>query len=129
MTKTKKIILIIGLVIIALDLSFIINLFFGIESPYTLGPNWSVHKYVPSYNVYRGEKLIAVIKPESGLIVSTATPPPPPGQQIKHPFLTATALVPEEENNLYQLLQKAKNFDDYVNLLKANGYTISITHI
>lgn len=128
MTKNKKIILIIGLVIVALGLSFVINLFFGIESPYTISPDWSVHKYVPSYNVYRGEELVAIIKPEPGPIVSTATPPPPPGQQIKHPFLTATALVPEEENNLYQLLQKVQNFNDFVNLLKANGYSVTFTH-
>ncbi len=80
-----------------------------------------------SYNVYHDNKLVAIIKSEPGPVVSTATPPPL-GQEIKHPFLTATALVPEEENTLYQFLQKAKNFDGYVNLLKANGYIVSLVN-
>jgi len=127
MTKTKKTILIVGLVVMALGIVEVINLFFGIESPLVIGPGWSVHKYVPTYEVYKGDKLIATIKPKPGPIVSTAAPLPP-GQQITHSFLTATAFVPEEENNLYLLLQKAKDFNDYVNLLKTSGYVVKINH-
>lgn len=124
MNKKIKIILLIFLAIVVV---FVVNLFFGIEPPLVLGPGWSVHKYVPSYNVYKGDMLVATIKPEPGYITGTAAPAPGTKPQ-KHPFITASAFVPEEENNLRSFLDKAKNFNDYVSLLTESGYKVSLAH-
>lgn len=128
MTKTKKNILIVGLIIIALGIAEVINLFFGIEPSLVIGPNWSIHKYTPTYNVYKNDKLVAVLQPTPGMIMSAATPPPGGQAPVKNSFLTASSLAPEEENNLYLLLQKAKDFNDYVNLLKGAGYVVNFSH-
>ncbi|MFA6534232.1 MAG: hypothetical protein WCT37_03605 [Patescibacteria group bacterium] len=128
MTKRKKIILIAVLIVIALGLVEVINLFFGIEPPLVIEPDLSIHKYAPTYNVYKNDELVAELQPTPGAVTSAATPPPGGQTPTKNSFLTASSLKPEEENNLYLLLQQAENFDDYINLLKNNGYIIKISH-
>lgn len=76
---------------------------------------------IPVWNVYKDDKKVLVVKNEPGPIVSTALLPE--GQEpIKHPFLSATALDPLEEDNLHTLLEKAQNFDEFISLLRQNGY-------
>lgn len=75
------------------------------------------------WNVYKDDKKVLVLKNEPGYIVSIALPPP--GQEpVKHPFLSGTSLDPLEENNYYMFLQKSKNFDEFVSLLRENGYAV-----
>lgn len=128
MNKISKIILWTIPVLIMIGLVYFVNLFFGIEPPFVLGPGWSIHKYVHSYNVYKGDLLVATIKPESGYLTSAASPPSSGQERQKHPFITASTFVPEEENNLHNLLERAKNFNEYVSLLNESGYRISLAH-
>jgi len=123
----KKIIWIILILVIGFGFIFSINLFLGTEPVLVFGPGWSIHKYVPTFNVYKNDKLVATIKPQPGFITSAATPMP--DQKLeKHSFITASSFAPEEENNLYNLLNKAKDFNDYVYLLKENGYIVLLAH-
>lgn len=128
MTKIKRNILIVSLIIAALGVVEVINLFFGIEPPLVIDSDFSVHKYIPTYDVYKDNKLVAELQPTPGVITSAATPLPGEQAPAKNSFLTASSLAPEEENNLYLLLQQAKDFNDYVNLLKQSGYTVNINH-
>ncbi|MFH1725030.1 MAG: Nif11-like leader peptide family natural product precursor [Elusimicrobiota bacterium] len=64
------------------------------------------------------------MKDEPGRLLSTALPPPG-AKSPSHPFLTAQAFVPGEENRLRELLERSKDFDEYVVLLRENGYTVT----
>jgi len=113
-----------GAVIVCFFLYF---LFAGPEPAFELGPGWTIHKYVPTFDVYKNDKLVAKIKAQSGYLTSTALPPP--GTPLKkHPFITASVLVPEEENNLSRLLKEAKDFNEYLSFLKEDGYVVFLTH-
>ena len=97
-----------------------------LEPAFELGPGWTIHKYVQTFDVYKKDKLVAKIKAQSGYLTSTALLPPGTPPQ-KHPFITASVLVPEEENNLSQLLKGAKDFNEYLSLLKEDGYVVFLT--
>lgn len=126
-TKRRKIFYIFGLVGFVSVCFFLYFLFAGPEPAFELGPGWTIHKYVPTFDVYKNDKLVAKIKAQSGYLTSTALPPP--GTPLKkHPFITASVLVPEEENNLSQLLERAKDFNGYLSLLKEDGYIVFIIH-
>lgn len=125
--KRRKTLLYLGLVGFVSVCFFLFFLFAGPEPAFELGPGWTIHKYVPILDVYKNDKLVAKIKAQSGYLTSTALPPP--GAPLKkHPFITASVLVPEEENNLSQLLKEAKDFNGYLSLLKEDGYVVFLSH-
>lgn len=80
-------------------------------------------KSIQSWYVYKNDHKVLWIQNKPGTLVSTAllspasTPKP-------HPFLTAQALDPLEENNLLNILSQSKNFEEFVSKLKQNGYSL-----
>lgn len=76
-----------------------------------------------SWEVLKNGQPVLLLKNEPGPLTSTAAPPP--GQEPpRHPFLTASALDPIEENALRETLDKSRSFEEFVSLLKAQGYTL-----
>lgn len=76
-----------------------------------------------SWYVIKNEHKVLWIKNEPGCLISTAILPY--GEEPKrHPFLTSMSFDAFEEDNLRQLLEKSGNFDDFVALLKKNGYEV-----
>lgn len=77
-----------------------------------------------SWDVFKGDRKVLWMKSAPGPILSTALLPP--GAKPKqHQFVTATALDPMEESALGALLGNAKDFPEFVALLKANGYRVA----
>lgn len=77
-----------------------------------------------TWDVFKNGRRVLKLKNEPGPLLSTALAPPghkPP----THPFLSAEALDPLEEDNLRGLLDKSRGFDEFVANLKQNGYTLS----
>jgi hypothetical protein len=78
---------------------------------------------VASYVVYKGERPVLKVIDRPGALTSTALPSPtatPP----RHPFLTAAALAPEEENLLRQILDASANTIDFLDNLRRAGYVV-----
>ena len=78
---------------------------------------------VHRYNVLKAGRLVLTVSDVPGPIVSTAALPPG-ASPAQHPFLSATAQAPEEENALHQILEQSKDFDDFLRRLRDGGYTV-----
>jgi hypothetical protein len=77
------------------------------------------------YTVLADDVAVLQIVDEPGPLISTSAPPPLPGQEPPpHQFLTATALVATEEHRLRQILLESTSTDDYLERLRAGGYTV-----
>ena len=77
----------------------------------------------PLWSAYRGDLEVLRFKEGSGPLRSTAMLPigvEPP----THPFLTARALVPQEEGALRDVLVAATSFPDFMERLKKAGYDV-----
>jgi hypothetical protein len=74
----------------------------------------------PAYLVSKGARKALRIRNCPGRLVSRGFPPKP----IQHPFVDASSLDPLEEDALKQVLDKAHSFDEFVSLLRADGYTV-----
>lgn len=79
---------------------------------------------VESYNVYKNNKKVLFIKNEPGIVTSDAPPPPTATPPMKHPFLSGESLDNNEAENISKLLEQAKSFNEFVELLKKNGYRL-----
>lgn len=78
-----------------------------------------------TYEVYAGEDRVLEIADTPGALVSISAPPPPPGvEPPPHPFLSATAYVATEESRLREILNGSASTSDYVERLRAAGYTV-----
>jgi hypothetical protein len=77
------------------------------------------------YDVYWEQELVLQIVDEPGLLISRVAPPPPPGTALPtHPFLSATALVPEHEERLRETLNSSSSLTQYLSELASLGYRI-----
>ena len=77
------------------------------------------------YIVYRGGEKIAEISDQPGPLISAKAPPP--AQDAKpalHPFLSATAYVPEEEGRLRDALNQSRSLPEYLQALRAMGFSV-----
>ena len=74
-------------------------------------------------DVLKDGRKVLWIKNAPGPIASRAILPPG-AKPLLHPFLTARAFDAKEENALLGLREKAKTFDEFVALLKKNGYKV-----
>lgn len=85
----------------------------GGEAPLAPGP----------WEIYKGERLVLTVADGSGPIVSTAAPPPgaPP---VHHPFLSASAHAPEEEDALKRILDASESTADFLARLKTAGFEV-----
>ena len=81
---------------------------------------------VVTWEVYKGDKMVLKVSNKPGPLTSTAILPPNT-EPVTHPFLTAQALDPFEEDNLGKILGESGSFDEFISLLKANGYELRRT--
>lgn len=78
------------------------------------------------YEVRRDDRLALVVTDEPGALVSRMSPPPPPGTDVgTHPFLRATAYLPEEEGELRRLLDESGSTAEYLDRLRTAGYAVA----
>mgnify|MGYP001563031333 CR=1 FL=1 len=86
----------------------------GAEAPSPTGP----------WEVFKGERLVLTVSDGPGPIVSTAAPSPgaPP---VRHPFLSASAHAPEEEDALKRILDASETTADFLARLKNAGYGVN----
>jgi len=78
---------------------------------------------LPIWAAYRGDIEVLRCKEGSGPLRSTALLPVGVEPPV-HPFLTATALVPEEESALFDILKSSNSFPDFMERLKKAGYDV-----
>jgi hypothetical protein len=77
------------------------------------------------YVVYRGSEKVLEITDAPGPLISKLAPPPAAGQApVLHPFLSATAYVPEEEERLRDALNQSRSLSEYLDALRAMGFRV-----
>lgn len=77
------------------------------------------------YLVYWEKQRVLEIVATPGLLVSNVAPPPLPGAPLSmHPFLSATAFVPEHEQQLREILDRSESLEAYLGNLRAAGYVV-----
>ena len=77
------------------------------------------------YIVYRGGEKIAEISDQPGPLISAKAPPPASdAKPALHPFLSATAYVPEEEGRLRDVLNQSRSLPEYLQALCAMGFSV-----
>jgi hypothetical protein len=80
------------------------------------------------YTVYRGSEKVLEITDAPGPLISKQAPPPAAGQATAlHPFLSATAYVPEEETRLRDALNQSRSLPEYLEALRAMGFRVEET--
>ena len=77
-----------------------------------------------TYEVSKKGRLVLTVTDAPGPIVSTAVRPPA-GALVRHPFLSASAYVPEEEDALRLLLDQSKSTQDFLERLRKAGYQVA----
>ncbi len=77
------------------------------------------------YIVYRGGEKIAEISDRPGPLISAKAPlPAPDAKPALHPFLSATAYIPEEERRLRDVLNQSRSLPEYLEALCAMGFSV-----
>lgn len=77
------------------------------------------------YAVYRSSEKVLEITDQPGPLISKPAPPPVRGQApVLHPFLSATAYVPEEEERLRDALNQSHSLPEYLQALRVMGFTV-----
>lgn len=77
-----------------------------------------------TYEVTKKGRLVLTVTDAPGPIVSTALRPPD-GKVATHPFLSASAYVPEEEDALRRLLEQSQSTRDFIMRLRKAGYEVA----
>ena len=78
-----------------------------------------------SYEVRKAGRLVLTVIDQPGPIVSTALRPPDGSPPPNHPFLSASAHAPEEEDALRGQLDSSKSLSDFLERLRQAGYAVS----
>ncbi|MFC1774978.1 hypothetical protein ACFLZN_01535 [Nanoarchaeota archaeon] len=78
-----------------------------------------------TYTVYKDDIAVLEFQNKPGYLVSTGTPPPD-FKPEKHPFLSAKALIPDEEHNLRMIVEESSTFEEWMTKLGENGYTVKL---
>jgi hypothetical protein len=75
------------------------------------------------FDVYRGKRQVLIVRNEPGKLTSTLELGP--GESWPdHPFLSADATAPEEENRIGVLLRRSAGFDEFLQRLREAGYEV-----
>jgi hypothetical protein len=75
--------------------------------------------------VYRGNQVVLEVTDAPGPLLSRMAPAPPPGEQpTAHPFVSGVALVASEEGRLGDILERSGTFDEFLELLRADGFRV-----
>ena len=80
-------------------------------------------KKTAAYEVFKGDRKVCVFRDRPGKLTSTAMLPPG-GSFPDHPFLSADAFDPLEEDALRRHLEASNSFDDFAARLRKAGYTL-----
>lgn len=75
------------------------------------------------WEIYKGERLVLSVSDGPGPLVSTAAPPPG-APSVRHPFLSASAHAPEEEDALKRILDASESTADFLSRLETAGYGV-----
>ena len=75
-----------------------------------------------TWTAYKDDKAVLEFQDKPGFIASTGYFPDV--EPVKHPFLSATALTPDEEDTIGKIIAQAVTFDEFVSLLEENGYEV-----
>ncbi len=75
------------------------------------------------WKVYKGDKEVLTVHNQRGPITSMAHPPPS-YKPVMHPFLSAGSSDPLEEGKIKKILDDAKSLEEFLFLLKRNGYRV-----
>jgi|SRR5580704_991116 hypothetical protein len=76
-----------------------------------------------TYVVMKAGRIVLTVTNRPGPLVSTALLPAC-GKPVMHPFLSARAHVPEEEDVLLMILEQSANFHDFLDRLRKAGYAL-----
>jgi hypothetical protein len=77
------------------------------------------------YRVYWDGELALEVTDAPGPLISRAAPPPSPGTEpATHPFLTATAHLPQHETTLREVLDRSASLADYLGALRSMGFVV-----
>lgn len=77
------------------------------------------------YLVFKGDQVVLDVTDRPGPLISRMAPSPPPGTGPRmHPFLSATAYVPEHEQLLLQVLADSRSLAEYLAKLTAFEYRV-----
>lgn len=76
------------------------------------------------YLVFKGDQVVLDVTDRPGPLISKMAPPPPGTGPRMHPFLSATAYVPEHEQLLLQVLAGSRSLAEYLAKLTAFGYRV-----
>ena len=77
------------------------------------------------YRVYENDRLVLEVVDHPGLLISATAPPPLPGQPlVTHPFASAVAYVPEQEEVLRRKLDESSNIDEFLAAIAGLGMKI-----
>jgi hypothetical protein len=76
-----------------------------------------------SWEVFKGSELVLSVADGPGPLLSAAAPPPG-ASPVLHPFLSASARAPAEEDALKSLLDASKSTEDFLARLRAAGYVV-----
>lgn len=76
-----------------------------------------------AWTVYKGDREVLRYEEKPGPLTSTASPPKD-AQRPMHPFLTASALDPVEEDALRRILESVKSPAEFRSALEKAGYSV-----
>jgi hypothetical protein len=77
------------------------------------------------YIVFWQDEIVLEVIDEPGPLVSRAGPPPCPDEKpVIHPFLSATAYVPEHESTLREALERSGSLAEYLDILRELGFRV-----
>jgi hypothetical protein len=79
---------------------------------------------VNAYDVLKDGQKVLWMEDSPGHVISTAILPPG-AKPATHPFINAHALVAAEEDQLGKILGQARDFQEYVRLLRQAGYEVT----
>ena len=77
-----------------------------------------------TYNVTKAGRLVLTFEDKPGPVTSTALAAPD-RKPLRNPFLSATALAPEEEDRLRGILARSRNVAEFIAQLKQAGYGVT----
>ena len=92
-----------------------------------LAPGDAVSRH-RNWSVYKDGRKVLTFNNRPGTLTSQVYLPPGV-EPDKHPFLSAHALAPLEEENLTIILDKSKSLEEFLSLLKEGGYTVKEVHL
>lgn len=77
-----------------------------------------------SWEVFKAGKLVLRLTAAPGPLLSSALPPPDGEAPPRHPFISGSAVAPEEEGRLREILDRSRDAAGYLQALRRAGYEV-----